>query len=105
MQRRGEGSVPQKHVTLARHSLILRGVTSTSVFPLLALAWAVRGCRAPGQYGGPIPIDTVGLASRLQARCEANGGTGSQERCRARLTDADADASDDDANDRLPHQQ
>jgi hypothetical protein len=43
----------------------------------LAVVTAAIGmhCPTPGQYGGPIPIDSVGLSARLEAWCQAKAGS------------------------------
>jgi hypothetical protein len=56
----------------------------------------LAGCAAPGQYGGPIPVNQAGTAARLERLC----AIAEQAVCGAVAADEDAgpgDARPDDA--------
>jgi hypothetical protein len=59
------------------------------------LATFALGCIAPGQYGGPIPVDNGGLGGRLVVLCRA----GVMEQARGTCIDDLGDARDADADD------
>jgi len=65
---------------------------------MLALAVTlVVGCKAPIQYGGPIPIDNGGLGGRLASLCRAGMGGRAQSGCFDEVSDA-RDAGGDEVH-------
>jgi hypothetical protein len=61
-----------------------------------ALAVALVGCQVPVQYGGPIPVDSVGVGGRLTLLCRAGMGGRTQAGCVEEESDA-GDAGEDES--------